>query len=216
MNTVQLSYQSNNLSFILLTISFYIIGILYAFHYKYSKEFVLSSFGQRYANQYLRDDNIFKRRVNILFSILMIINISFFVSSVISPVDLSLELLIKTILYTSLYYFAKFVCIWFVGVLLKMKQIGSLSLFFTTLFDKVFALFAFPLLVLFHFYYTDITEESSILLFGILSLFFLLKIYWKLRIGIKSFGFPRFYLFLYICILEFFPLILLYRGIVFA
>ena len=138
MNTVQLSYQSNNLSFILLTISFYIIGILYAFHYKYSKEFVLSSFGQRYANQYLRDDNIFKRRVNILFSILMIINISFFVSSVISPVDLSLELLIKTIFYTSLYYFAKFVCIWFVGVLLKKKQIGSLALFFTTLFDKVF------------------------------------------------------------------------------
>ena len=216
MNTVQLSYQSNNLSFILLTISFYIIGILYAFHYKYSKEFVLSSFGQRYANQYLRDDNIFKRRVNILFSILMIINISFFVSSVISPVDLSLELLIKTIFYTSLYYFAKFVCIWFVGVLLKKKQIGSLALFFTTLFDKVFALFAFPLLVLFHFYYTDITEESSILLFVILSLFFLLKIYWKLKIGIKSFGFPRFYLFLYICILEFFPLILLYRGIVFA
>ena len=48
MNTIQLSYQSNNLSFVLLTISFYIIGILYAFYYKYSKEFVLSSFGQRY------------------------------------------------------------------------------------------------------------------------------------------------------------------------
>ena len=97
-----------------------------------------------------------------------------------------------------------------------MKQIGSLALFFTNLYDKVFALFAFPLLVLFHFYYTDIKEESSILLFSVLSLFFVLKIYWKLKIGIKSFGLPRFYLFMYICLLEFFPLVLVYRGIVFA
>jgi len=216
MNTVHLSYQSNNLSFVLLTISFYIIGILYAFHYKYSKEFVLSSFGQRFANQYLRDDNVFKRRVNILFTILMILNISFFISSLISPASLTLRLLIKTIFYTSLYYFAKFICVKFVGVLLKMKQIGSLALFFTNLYDKVFALFAFPLLVLFHFYYTDIKEESSILLFSVLCLFFLLKIYWKLKIGIKSFGLSRFYLFVYICLLEFFPLVLVYRGIVFA
>ena len=47
MNTVQLSYQSNNLSFVLLTISFLIISIYTVFHYKYSKELVLSAFGQR-------------------------------------------------------------------------------------------------------------------------------------------------------------------------
>ena len=216
MNAIQLSYHSNNLSFILLTISLCIIGILYAFHYKYSKELVLSAFGQRYANQYLRDDNVFKRRVNILFTILMILNISFFISTVLSQLNISLVLLTKTIFFTSLYYFVKCVCIHFVGVLLKMKQISTIALFFTTLFDKVFALFAYPLLVLFHFYYTDITEQSSILLFCFLFLFILLKIYWKLKIGIKSFGLSRFYLFLYICILEFFPLILLCRGIAFV
>ena len=55
MNAIELIYQSNNLSFILLTISLCIIGILYAFHYKYSKELVLSSFSQRYMK------SIFKR-----------------------------------------------------------------------------------------------------------------------------------------------------------
>ncbi|MAO71506.1 MAG: hypothetical protein CMD02_03225 [Flavobacteriales bacterium] len=216
MNAIQLSYQSNNLSFILLTISFCIIGILYAFHYKYSKELILSSFGQRYANQYLRDDNIFKKRVNILFTILMILNISFFVSTVLLQSKVSLASLLMTIFYTSLYYFLKFACIWFLGILLKMKQISYIALFFTNLFDKVFALFAYPLLVLFHFCFTDITEISSMLLLSFLLVFFFLKIYWKLKIGIKSFGLSRFYLFLYICILEFFPLVLVYRGIVFA
>lgn len=216
MNAIQLIYQSNNLSFVLLTISLSIIGVLYAFHYKYSKQLVLSSFSRRYANQYLRDDNVFKRRVNILFTTLMILNISFFISTVLSRSNISLALLIKIIFYTVLYYFVKFVCIWFLGVVLKIKQISSLALFFTTLFDKVFALFAYPILVLFHFYYTDITEISSILLFIFFLIFFLLKIYWKLKIGIKSFGLSRFYLFLYICILELFPLILLYRGIIFA
>ena len=66
------------------------------FHYKYSKEFVLSSFGQRFANQYLRDDNVFKRRVNILlynFNDFKYISFLF----LISPVNLTLRLLIKTI-----------------------------------------------------------------------------------------------------------------------
>ena len=109
MNAIQISYHSNNLSFILLTISLFIIGILYAFYNKYSKEFVLSSFGQRYANQYLRDENVFKRRVNILFTILMILNISFFISTVLSHSNITMILFIKTIFYTSLYYLLKFV-----------------------------------------------------------------------------------------------------------
>ena len=52
-------------------------------------------------------------------------------------------------------------------------------------------------------------------MFVLLLLFFLLKIYWNLKIGIKSYGLSRFYLFIYIFIIEFFPL-LVYRGIVFA
>ena len=42
MNVIQLIYHSNNLSFILLQFHS-VIGILYAFHYKYSKELVLKN-----------------------------------------------------------------------------------------------------------------------------------------------------------------------------
>jgi len=216
MNAIQLSYQGNNLSFIILTISLCIIGVLYAFYNKYSKELVLSAFGQRYANQYLRDENVFKRSVNILFNLLVIINLSFFIWSV-SPVEnYDFTQFLKIIIYTILYYLLKFICIWFLGHLLKMNQIANIALFFTTLFDKVFALFAFPILVLFHFYVSDITDQTTLIICSFLIIFFVLKIFWTLKIGIKSFGLSRFYLFLYICILEFFPLVLLYRGIVFA
>ncbi|MAR39990.1 MAG: hypothetical protein CMD22_04895 [Flavobacteriales bacterium] len=216
MNAIQLSFQGNNLSFIILTISLCIIGVLYAFYSKYSKELVLSAFSQRYANQYLRDDNVFKRTVNILFNLLIIINLSFVIWSVSPGENYDIIQFLKIIIYTILYYLLKFVSLWFLGHLLKMNQIANIALFFTTLFDKVFALFAFPILVLFHFYVSDITDQTTLIICSFLIFFFVLKIFWILKIGIKSFGLSRFYLFLYICILEFFPLVLLYRGIVFS
>ena len=215
MNTILLPLQFQNISFIFLSISFGIIGILYAFHKKYAKDFVLCAFGQRYANQYLRDDNVFKRRANILFSILMILNISLSVWSFKLSEQTGLISLTKIILFVVLYYVVKYILIWFLGVLLNMKQISEIALFFTTLFDKAFSLFIFPLLLLFHFFVIDVKGYSTTLIFSFLLIFFLLKIFWILKIGIKSFGLSSFYLFLYMCILEFFPLLLLCRGIVF-
>ncbi len=210
MNTIFLPLQFQNISFVFLSISFSIIGFLYAFHKKYAKDFILSAFGQRHANQYLRDENVFKRRVNILFSILMILNISLSVWSFKLSEQTGLIGLISVILFVVLYYIVKYILIWFLGVLLKMKQISEIALFFTTLFDKVFALFTFPVLLFFHFFIIDVKGYSTKLFFTFLVIFFLLKIFWTLKIGIKSFGLSRFYLFLYVCILEFFPLLLIY------
>lgn len=159
---------------------------------------------------------MFKRSVNILFNLLVIINLSFFIWSVSPAENYDFTQFLKIIIYTILYYLLKFICIWFLGHLLKMNQIANIALFFTTLFDKVFALFSFPILVLFHFYVSDITSQTTLILCAFLIIFFVLKIFWTLKIGIKSFGLSGFYLFLYICILEFFPLVLLYRGIVFS
>ena len=216
MHYVNLPINGHNISFIFLTISFGIIGYLYAFYNKYAKEFILSAFGQRYANQYLRDDNVFKRRVSILFSFLMILNISFFIWSIQETEQNNLSYLGKIFLFTISYYLIKYLVIWFLGYLLKMKQISTIAVFFTTLFDKVFALFSFPFLIVFHFFITDISDFSEASIFSILILFFTLKIFWVIKIGIKSFGLSSFYLFLYICILEFFPLLLLYRELIFA
>ena len=216
MEIILLPLKSQNISFIFLSISLGIVGFLYAFHKKYLKNFVLSIFGQRFANQYLRDDNVFKRRVNILFSTLMILNISLFIWSFKLSEHIQLIDLIIILFFVTLYYAVKYTLIWLLGSLLKMKKVSEIALFFTTLFDKVFSMFILPFLLLFHFFIIDIKTSSTILIFSFLLIFFLLKIFWMIKIGIKSFGLSRFYLFLYICILEFFPLLLLYRGIVFT
>ena len=215
MKWIQLADILHNIPFVFLTISFLIIGFLYDFYYKYSKELILSAFSQRYANQYLRDDNVFKRRVNNIFSILMVLNISFFIWTINVGVESSLFNLVSVFIFVIIYYLLKYIIIMFLGILIKMKQISVVALFFTTLFDKVFALFSFPLLLIYYFYFQDVHEYSILIISGLMILFFILKIFWMLKIGIKSFGLSSFYLFLYICILEFFPLTLLCRGILF-
>ena len=215
MKWIQLADILHNIPFFFLTISFLIIGFLYHFYYKYLKELILSAFSQRYANQYLRDDNVFKRRVNNIFSILMVLNISFFIWTINVGVESSLFNLVSVFIFVIIYYLLKYIIIMFLGILLKMKQISIVALFFTTLFDKVFALFSFPLLLIYYFYFQDVHEYSILIISGLMILFFILKIFWMLKIGIKSFGLSSFYLFLYICILELFPLTLLCRGILF-
>ena len=198
MKWIQLADILHNIPFFVLTISFLMIGFLYAFYYKYSKELILSVFGQRFANQYLRDDNVFKRRVNNIFSILMVLNISFFIWTINFRIESSLFNLVSVFIFVIIYYFLKYIIIMFLGILIKMKQISTVALFFTTLFDKVFALFSFPLLLIYYFYFQDLQEYSILIISGLLILFFILKIFWMLKIGIKSFGLSSFYLFLYI------------------
>ena len=130
MNAIEFASQTNNLSFILLLISFSIIGILYAFHYKYSKELILSVFSQRNANQYLRDENVFKRRVNIFFNTLITLNIPVFICVAIFNQQLKIHLFLNILFFTCVYYIIKYICIWFIGVLLKMKQIINTSIIF--------------------------------------------------------------------------------------
>ncbi|MGY8989426.1 MAG: hypothetical protein ACKVJA_04125, partial [Flavobacteriales bacterium] len=72
---------------------------------------MLCAFGQQHANQYLRDDNVFKRRVNILFSTLMILNISLFIWSFKLSEQTGLISLTKIILFVVLYYVVKYILI---------------------------------------------------------------------------------------------------------
>ena len=216
MNGISLPLQLQNVSFILLSIAFGIIAILFAYHKKYAKELVLSVISQRYANHYLRDDNVFKRRTNILFTLLMILNISFCIWSSLNYYKETNLSFFSTFFYVSLYYSIKYISILLLGFLIHMKQIALLTQFFTSLFDKVLSLMLFPILLFFHFYVTDLKDELIILILIFFVLFFMLKIFWILKIGIKSFGLSRFYLFLYICILELFPLVLIFREIIFA
>ena len=51
---------------LLFTTSFFLFAILRNQYYKYAKLLVLGAVSQRYANQYLREDNFFTERVNLI------------------------------------------------------------------------------------------------------------------------------------------------------
>ena len=159
------------------------------------------------------EDCIFKKRSNDLIFLLMILNFSIFIWSLQHNLNNPTSSIIFIALGVTAYYFIKYLLLKFLGILLKMQQITQIGWFFTTIFDKVFCLISFPFLLCYHFFILNLEELPINMLIVIFMIFVCLKTFWIFMIGIKSFGLSRFYLFLYICILEFFPLVLVFRGI---
>ncbi len=208
-------FQIEDLRFILLLIPLIILSVLYAFYYKNSRDLVLSFLGPRYSNIYLRDDNIFKKISRSLLLLFTIINISIFIWIAQKNFDESFSNLIIIIGGVLSYYIIKYILYRFLGTLIRMEQIANIGWFFTTLFDQVSSIISYPFLVAFYFFVFDIQDYSISAIYIIYFLFFLLKLFWIFRIGIKSFGLSKFYLFLYICCLEFFPILLVLVGFIF-
>ena len=69
--------------FLILTFDLLLIAFLKAFYQKFTKQLFLSVFAQRYANQYLKEENVFTERVTFLVTTIMLINISLFLSKAI-------------------------------------------------------------------------------------------------------------------------------------
>ena len=79
MNPIIQTEQSISLVFLLLAISFLLVGILRAYYWKHTKLLFLASFKYRYASQYLRQDNVFTERVNWLTFALLFINFWYYI-----------------------------------------------------------------------------------------------------------------------------------------
>ena len=76
--------------FIILTFDLLLIALLKAFYQKFTKQLFLSVFAKRYANQYLKEENVFTERVTFLVTTIMLINISLFLAKTIFGINLSL------------------------------------------------------------------------------------------------------------------------------
>ena len=197
--------------FILLLASFLLIALIKGVYWKHAKLFFMSVFAQRYANQYLREENAFTERVNLLTFLLMSINFTLIIAKLQVLIDLWKIILLFFLVV--LFFLLKIVCIKFLGFLFKVKDLGKLIVFFSLLFDKTLGFVLFPLVVGIYFFSFDI---SFFLLVFSLSLFIallILKLFWLWKIGTNSFGLSQVYIFLYLCIIEIFPLLLLGKGV---
>ena len=201
------THISQDVFFIFLTLSLLLLSILKSHYWKHAKLLVLGAFFQRYANQFLREDNVFTERINIITLLLMTINFSLIIAKILE-VTLFFDLLF-IILCVVLFYFIKKFIMRIFGTILMINNVMKLGIFFSFLFDRVFAIMLYVPLVLLYFFTLDLTNYLIIIITMLFLFFFGLKIFWLWRIGTKAFGFSHFYIFLYLCILEFFPVLLL-------
>jgi len=192
-------------------ISFLFSSFLYAFYKNNITELLLGAFSQSYVNQYLREDNITKKNTSVILSVLMVLNASIFIWQTIFHDNTPFSQFFTIIFFVTIYYLTKYVLMVFLGFIFNISQVMRISIFYSFLFDKIFSFILFPLLVLEHFFILKLEIEISLFIAFIFILLYTLKCFGMFTAGIKSFGFSRFYLFLYICILEITPLLLVYK-----
>ena len=193
--------------FILLLLSFLIVAILRGYYWKYARLLVLGLFAQRYSNQFLREENVFTERTNMLTFVLLIINLTILFSYFYD--QQSATDFIYIAFFLLLFFLFKIIIILFLGHLFLMKDIAKLLIFFSLLFDRVLAILLFPLLVFLH--YSSLAMDNIMVLAIniIVVVLLLLKTFWLWKIGAKSFGLSQFYIFLYLCAIEITPALML-------
>lgn len=203
---------NQDIFFVLLTISFLLIAILKANYWKHTKLLLAGVFVQRHANKFLREENVFTERVNIITFFLMIINFTAILIKLL-PVKTLFETSIL-ILAVTVFYLLKIVFIRVFGNVFMLRELTKLGIFFSFLFDRALGVFLFPLVVILCFFSLEITPIVLMLVFFMFILILTLKLFWLWKIGTKAFGLSHFYIFLYLCTLEIFPLLLLASRVI--
>ena len=201
---------NQDIFFILILISFLLIAIIKGVYWKHGKLFFMGVFAQRYVNQYLREENAFTERVNLFTFLLMSINFTLIIAKIQGTID-SWKIVLFFLLIV-LFFLFKLILIKLFGLLFKVKDLAKLAIFFSLLFDKTLGFLLFPIVVVIYFFSFDISAAILLVSLFLFTILLLLKLFWIWRIGINSFGLPQIYIFLYLCILEIFPILLLAKG----
>jgi len=198
---------------VLLTVSFLLIAMLRASYWKHAKLLFMGVFAQRYANQYLREENAFTERVSFITFLLMSINISLIILKLI-PENSVLETF-SLIGVVMLFFIIKIGLILLLGSIFRLKDIAKLGIFFSFIFDRAFGFFLFPLVILLYFFAFNITPFVMLIVAIVFVILLLLKLFWLWKIGTNAFGLSHSYIFLYLCTLEISPLLFLGKGVVY-
>ena len=204
---------NQDIIFVLLTISFLLIAMLKSFYWKHAKLLFMGIFAQRYANQYLREENAFTERVSFITFLLMSINISLIILKLV-PKNSVLETF-SLIVGVMLFFILKIGLILLLGSIFRLKDISKLGVFFSFLFDRALGFFLFPLVIALYFFAFNISSFVMLIVTIVFIVLLLLKLFWLWKIGTNAFGLSHFYIFLYLCALEISPLLLLGKGVVY-
>ena len=159
--------------FILVIVSFLLIALIKGVYWKHAKLFFMGVFAQRYANQYLREENAFTERVNLLTFLLMAINFTLIIAKFQAVIDL--WRIISVFSLVVLFFLLKLIFIKLLGALFKVKDLAKLAAFFSFLFDKTLGFVLSPLVIVIYFFSFDISSALLFVSMGLVIFFLILK-----------------------------------------
>ena len=107
--------------FLILSFNLLLIALLKAFYWRFTKQLFLSVFSQRYANQYLKEENVFTERVTLLVTLIMLINISLFLARSIYGTNLSPIDFWNIIVIIAMFFIVKMILIRLLGHIFMLK-----------------------------------------------------------------------------------------------
>jgi|GEM_PF-3950976 len=178
------------------------------------RQILVATFNPQHVKQLQREGNLLKQAFPILFLFLHAFVISLFAFRMLSihfPRSFyfsSKEGFVLLYVLVVLLFFAKFIAIWFSGILFQTKAVSRPYLLDHVLFYITEALLLFPLLILYVYSGMQIFAYVALTVLFALWLFRLQR---AVVIGLACTNFSRSYLFLYLCTLEVLPVLLLYK-----
>ena len=186
---------------------------------KYLAKLVESVFNYHTANNLFLEKNINIIRASLIINILFVINISLFGINVInsnlpsSSQEYGFNEFVFLLLGVCLLYIGKFIVIRGLGYVFKGGDESKEYLFTTFIYNKNLGLFLFPVIIALPFVQSFAVEWLMYIGVFIVLFFYVLRISRGLKILFRK-HVSIFYMILYLCALEIFPLLMIYKLLV--
>ena len=186
---------------------------------RYLSKLVESIFNSHTANNLFLEKNINMVKGSAIINLLFIVNISLFVVSIINHNSISsaqeygFKEFILIFIAILLLYLGKVVVIRSLGYVFKGNNESKEYVFTTFLYNKNLGLFLFPVIIALPFVQPYAVKWLMYIGVFMISFFFILRIARGLKILLRK-HVSIFYMILYLCALEIFPLLMIYKLLV--
>ena len=186
---------------------------------KYLSKLVESIFNSHTANNLFLEKNINMVKGSAILNLLFVVNISLFAvnilnhSSISSDQDCGFKEFSLIFMAVLLLYLGKVVVIRSLGYVFKGNNEGKEYVFTTFLYNKNLGLFLFPVIIALPFVQTYAVRWLMYIGVFMIFFFFILRIARGLKILFRK-HVSIFYMILYLCALEIFPLLMIYKLLV--
>lgn len=197
---------------------FVIFTYIYTVYYNKLKQVFNSVISFRNLNLLVREGNIFKEIISILLFLIYIFTISLLIYLTLSfylkfspAISEGYIFYFKIVSFIIVFTILKMTIMRFVGILFKHVEINNLYILNFFLLDVVTGIILFPLLI-----FVVYVESLNVLClcFIIIIIKYIIRLVRGFFIARFSIKFSQFYLFLYLCILEILPMVVLLKILV--